>query len=72
MFNSIYTIFLDVFRTIWQTMKSIDIAGITNVADLSIAIVLIGVFLSIFISFVNVNNLRGAYGTAERKRNRKH
>lgn len=71
MFNSIYTIFLDVFRTIWQTMKSIDIGGITNVADLSIAVVLIGVFLSIFISFVNVSNLRSAYGSAERKRNRK-
>lgn len=71
MFNSIYNIFLDIFRTIWQTMKSIDIGGITNVADLSVAVVLIGVFLSIFISFVNVSNLRSAYGSAERKRRNK-
>lgn len=68
MFLQIYSIFLYIFRTIWATMKSIDIGGITNVADLSVAVVLIGVFLSIFISFVNVSNLRSAYGSAERKR----
>lgn len=71
MWSTVYALIRRCFVSIWTAMKSIEFAG-TNVAEFSIALIVIGVFISIFISFVNVNNIRSSYGTAERnKRNRK-
>lgn len=69
MFSQVYALIRQCFVSIWQAMKSIEFAG-TNVAEFSIALIVIGVFLSIFISFVNVNTIRSSYTTAERRKNR--
>lgn len=66
MWSKVYALIRQCFVSIWSAMKSIEFAG-TNVAEFSIALIVIGVFLSIFLSFVNVNNIRSSYGTAERR-----
>lgn len=65
--------FISIFVSIWQTMESIPISfgGFSiGLGSFSLCIIVIGVVLTIFLSFVNVGNVRTAYSSAERKNRR--
>lgn len=63
------------FEKIWNVMHEVLYIEISSsrvsLAQFCIGIILVGVILSIFLSFVNINNVRSSYTIAERKANKK-
>lgn len=66
MFNYIF----QCIDSIWDVMSDVFIVQFYNyslsLADFLVGLIVTGVILSIFLSFVNINNVRSSYTIAER------
>lgn len=68
--DSVLNIVLDIFRSIWYAGDNLlfrfpSVGANFTLNQFYAALIAIGVILSIFLSFVNINNIRSSYSTAE-------
>lgn len=70
--DSALNIVLDIFRNIWYAGDNLlfrfpSVGANFTLNQFYAALIAIGVILSIFLSFVNINNIRSSYSSAESK-----